>query len=272
MRTKTNKVQSLAEAASLVRSGDCLALGGMTLYRRPVAFVNALLRQPDGPRDLTLMCFTCGYESDLLIGAGRVRCVRTCYFGLEAFGLAPMFTQAANRGEIEIMEESEASLSFGLRATLAKVGFMPGRGWIGTDMLRLRPDVRTIQDPYSGEELVAFPAVRPDVAVIHALEADRAGNALIGRNQGVDIELALAAATVIITAETVVDALDRADIISPLATAVVHTPRGAWPTSCHPLYPLAGEELLSYVDACGRAAFDTYLQQRLVAEPGTSTP
>jgi len=260
-----NKVISMAEATSLVPNGATLALGGMTLYRRPAAFVFELLRQPAPARDLTLLCFTCSYESDLLVGAGLVKRVRTCYFGFEAFGLAPMFTQAANLGDIEIMEESEASLGFGLRAAIAEVGFMPGRGWIGTDMLKLRPDVRTIIDPYSGEELVAFPALRPDVAILHALEADRAGNAQLGRNLGVDQELALTAGKVVVTAERVVDRLERADVVAPLVTAVVEAPSGAWPTSCHPLYPMAGEEILEYLEACGREDFDGYLKQRLAA-------
>ena len=261
----TNKVMSLAEAAALVQPGQTLALGGMTLYRRPVAFVLELLRLPTPPRGLTLLGFTCSYEGDLLVGAGMVRRVRTCYFGFEAFGLAPMFTQAANLGDLEIMEESEASLTFGLKATMADVGFMPGRGWMGTDMLKLRPDVRTIRDPYSGEELVAFPAIHPDVAVLHALQADRAGNALLGKNLGVDQELALASGTVIVTAEEVVDALDTADIAAPLVTAVVSVPRGAWPTSCHPLYAVGGGEILAYLDACASESFDEYLQGRLAA-------
>ena len=263
-----NKVISMAEAASLVPTGATLALGGMTLYRRPAAFVYQLLRQPAPPRDLTLLCFTASYESDLLVGAGLVKRVRTCYFGFEAFGLAPMFTQAGNLGEIEIMEESEASLSFGLRAAISEVGFMPGRGWLGTDMLKLRPDVRTIIDPYSGEELVAFPALRPDIAVVHALEADRAGNAALGRNLGVDQELALAAGQVIVTTERVVDRLEHADVVAPLVTAVVEAPQGAWPTSCHPLYPMAGEEIMKYLEACGREDFDGYLKQRLLERHG----
>jgi glutaconate CoA-transferase subunit A len=261
----TDKVISLAEAAALVPAGSTLALGGMTLYRRPVALVLELLRRPEPPRGLTLMGFTCSYESDLLVGAGLVQRVRTCYFGFEAFGLAPMFTQAANLGDLEIMEESEASLTFGLKATLADVGFMPGRGWVGTDLLKLRPDVRTIRDPYSGEELAAFPAIHPDVAVLHAVRADRAGNALLNRNLGVDQELALAAGTVIVTAEEVVDALDAADIAAPVVTAVAHAPRGAWPTSCHPLYAVGGGEIMAYLEACGREGFDEYLQARLAA-------
>lgn len=242
---------TLDAAAALVPSGCTLALGGMTLYRRPVAFARALVRrfrQTGEPRDLTLLAFTAGLESDLLVGSGMVARVRSCYFGLEIFGLAPMFTYLANRGEIEVVEETEASLAFGLRAQMAGVGFMPGRGWIGTDLPRLRPDVCTIKDPYSGEELMAFPAIRPDVAVIHALRADPEGNAQIGQNKGVDEELFLAAGQVIITAEEIVPTLDRADVVAPLVRAVVSAPRGAAPTSCHPLYPLDGEALLQYTE------------------------
>lgn len=258
---------SLAEAAELVRPGDTLALGGMTLYRRPVAFVLALLARPEPPRGLTLLNFTSSYESDLLVGAGLVQRIRTCYFGMEGFGLAPMFTQAGNLGEIEIVEESEASLAFGLKATLADVGFMAGRGWVGTDLPRLRPDVKTIRDPYSGEELMAFPALRPDVAVIHALQVDAQGNVRLNRNLGIDPELALAARRVIITAEERVETLGEVDIVGPLVSAVALAPRGAWPTSCHPLYPMDGLEVLDYLDACGREAFEDYLAKRLMGAP-----
>lgn len=246
-----DKLISIQEAAENVKSGDMLALGGMTLYRRPVAFCVELVRRfqkHQNPQALTLFAFTAGYESDLLVGAGMIERVRSCYFGLEIFGLAPMFTYYANRGEIEIMEESEASLAFGLRAQMAGISFTPGRGWLGTDLPKLRPDVRTIIDPYQGEELIAFPAIKPDVAVIHALRADRDGNAQIGKNKGVDEELSLTAETVIVTTEEIVPELNEADLVAPLVDAVVHAPEGAAPTSCHPLYPLAGESILAYTE------------------------
>jgi glutaconate CoA-transferase subunit A len=251
---------SLSDAAALVQPGQTLALGGNMLYRRPVAFVYELLRQP--PTDLTLLCFTAGYESDLLVGAGCVRRTRTCYFGLEAFGLAPMFTQAAGDGSLQVIEETEASLAFGIRAQMAGVGFMPSTAWIGTDLLALRPDVKTITDPYSGEELVAFPAISCDVAVIHALVADRRGNARLNKNLGIDPELAAIAPQVIITAEEVVDTLTE-DVHIPgvMVTAVVHAPRGAWPTSCYPFYPIGGGELLRYVETCANGQFDHYLRR-----------
>lgn len=255
---------ALEEAAALVRDGDTLALGGMTLYRRPVAFVRALLRQKNPPRNLTLLCFTAGFESDLLVGAGLVKRVRTCYFGLEAFGMAPMFTQAAASGAIEVVEESEASLACGLRATLAGVSFMPSRAWLGSDMFQVRPDVKTIADPYTGRGVTAFPAIACDVAVIHALRADRRGNALLGGNLAVDVELALAAQRVIVTAEEVVEGrlTGPLDLSGIPVTAVAHAPRGAWPASCYPLYFVDGEELLRYAEACP-SGFGAYLQDFL---------
>lgn len=260
-----DKQLSLSQAAQWVNSSSLLALGGSTLYRRPLAFVRALLRrfrQTGEPRQLTLLAFTAGLESDLLVGAGLVSRVRTCYFGLEIFGLAPMFTYAAGHGSLEICEETEASLAFGLRAQMAGVGFMPGRGWLGTDLPKLRPDVRTVIDPYSGEELMAFPAIRPNLAVIHALRADVEGNAQIGQHHGVDIELALASERVIITAEEIVPALDKADIVAPFVHAVVPAPKGAWPTSCHPLYPLDGLALLAYTEQVSDPpSFEAYLSQ-----------
>jgi glutaconate CoA-transferase subunit A len=258
-----NKQISLAEAADTVRPGDVLALGGLMLYRRPVAFVRALLSRDPRPADLTLLTFTAAYETDLLIGAGMVSCIRACYTGLEIFGLAPMFTQAANRGALRIMEETEASLSSGIRAHLAGVSFMPGLAWLGTDLPNLRPDVRIIEDPYrAGEKVVVFPAITWDVAVLHALQADRRGNARLNDNVGIDVELSLGARDLIITTEEIVEHIERpVHIPGALVTAVVHAPRGAWPTSCYPLYPMAGGEILRYIEACNAGSFDAYLRE-----------
>ena len=258
---------SLSDAAALVHDGLTLALGGMTLYRRPVAFVRSLLRREPRPRDLTLLCFTAGYESDLLVGAGCVKTVRSVYFGLESFGLAPMFTEAANRGDVHVLEETEASLAMGIRAKTADVGFMPSRAWIGTDLPRLRPDVKTVIDPYSGEELMAFPAIACDVAVLHGLEGDADGNVKLNNNLGVDMELVYIADTVIVTVERRVEKCERsADglvIPSPGVSYIVHAPRGAAPTSCYPDYPVNGGEFLRYIDACNAGKFEEYIQTTL---------
>ncbi|HSR48242.1 MAG TPA: CoA-transferase [Anaerolineales bacterium] len=260
---RRDKRVSMPEAVGLIPGeGGVIALGGTTLYRRPMAFSLALRAQFLGagrPHGLTLLCFTAGLESDLLVGAGMVQRVRTCYFGLEAFGFAPAFTEAVHAGRLEVIEESEASLAMGIRARMAGIGFMPSAAWIGTDMPSLRPDVRTVIDPYSGEELMAFPAIGCDTAIIHALEADREGNAAIGRHWGLDHELSLVAETVIVTAERLVDRLEEADIVAPAVDAVVETPRGAWPTSCYPQYPLDGRSILAYQEAAGTPALDALL-------------
>jgi glutaconate CoA-transferase, subunit A len=141
---------------------------------------------------------------------------------------------------------------------------MPGRAWKGTDLPRLRPDVQTVIDPYSGEELMAFPAIKPDVAVIHALRADPHGNAQIGDNKGVDEELSLTAGKVIVTADEIVSELVKADLVAPLVHAVVQTTRGASPTSCHPLYPLDGEAVLAYSEQVSDPdSFQVYLEKLL---------
>jgi glutaconate CoA-transferase, subunit A len=250
-----DKLLTLAEAVQRLPAGPIrLALGGVTLYRRPMAFTLALLHhfESEGAGgQLELVCFTAGLESDILVGAGWVNRVRTCYFGLEIFGLAPHFTSAAAKGQLEIVDESETSLAAGLRATLAGVGFMPSRAWLGTDMPKVRPDVRTVIDPYSGQSLTAFPAVQVDVAVIHALEADRFGNAVIGANRGVDLELALAAGQVGVTADRIVSELEHGDLVGPVVDWVVEAPGGAWPTSCHPLYPMDGLAVLEYTETAG---------------------
>ncbi|NDJ78311.1 MAG: CoA transferase subunit A [Chloroflexi bacterium] len=252
----------MTEAVALVEPGHTLGLGGTLLYRRPVAFVYELLRQAAPPADLTLLSFTAGYASDLLVGAGNISRIQTCYFGLEVFGLAPMFTHRVNRGEVQVIEETEASLALGIRATLSGVGFIPSQAWIGTDMFQLRPDVRTVVDPYSGEELVAFPPVTCDVAVIHALVADRRGNARLNKNLGIDPELAAISRQTIITAEEVVETLtEDVHIPAVLVSGVVHAPRGAWPTSCYPHYPIDGEEVLRYIDACASEQFAEYVCQ-----------
>ncbi len=262
---------SLREAAAIVQDGSTLALGGMTLYRRPVAFVRELLRRDPHPHNLTLLAFTAGYAADLLVGAGTVTTVRSAYFGLEVFGLAPMFTHMANQGALTIREETEASLVMGLRAAVNGVGYLPSTAWQGTDLLHLRPDVKSVPDPYTGEQHTAFPAIPVDVAVIHALEADAMGNVAINNNLAIDQLLVYAANTVIVTAERAVERIEPAPhktvIPFPGIDVVAIAPKGAYPTSCYPLYPLDGHAFLHYTDTCTTPnAFSAYLAAWLDAD------
>ncbi|MGD8730796.1 MAG: CoA-transferase, partial [Anaerolineales bacterium] len=147
MSRSWDKRRSLEEALDfLPDSGFTLAFGGVTLYRRPMAAALALLQsytRTGTPTEITLMCITAGPESDILIQSGAISAVRTCYAGLEIFGLAPHFTQAVTNGSVHMIEETEASFAYGLRAALAGVGFMPSTAWQGTDLLKLRPDVKS---------------------------------------------------------------------------------------------------------------------------------
>jgi glutaconate CoA-transferase subunit A len=143
---------------------------------------------------------------------------------------------------------------------MAGIGFMPSRAWQGTDMLRVRPDVQSVVDPYTGQTLTAFPAIGCDVAVIHVLQADREGNCRLGGNPTIDAELASVARRVVITAEEVVERLDAPiDIPGLPVTAVIPLPGGARPTSCYPLYPIDGESILAYIAACNDGEFAAFV-------------
>lgn len=260
-------IVSLLDASQLIKDTTTLALGGMTLYRRPVGFVKALLQRQHRPQDLTLLNFTAGYESDLLVGANCVSTVRSVYFGLESFGLAPMFTQKAQTGEIRVLEETEASIVMGLRAQMSGIGFMPSQAWVGTDLPKLRPDVKIVIDPYTGETLTAFPAISIDVVVLHGLEADKEGNVLLNNNLGIDLELVYVADTVIVTVERIVERVERVVhgtvLPTPGADFIVHVPHGASPTSCFPDYPIDGQEIMRYIEACNANQFEVYLDNLL---------
>jgi glutaconate CoA-transferase subunit A len=262
---RTGKRTSLEDAVGHVRAGCAVALGGMTLYRRPVACALAIARA--GATGLTLIDYAASIEGDLLIGAGCVATVRSCYFGMDVLGLAPMHRQAAQAGTIHIVEETEATLALGLRAARARVDFMPARILAQTDVRAVRTDLQDVISPYSGESYVAVPAIVPDIAFIHALMADEAGNAVLGSDYGVDADLAAAARRTVVTAERIVETAEieqsGADVLGGFVDHVVHVPRGAWPTACHPLYETDLPLLADYVEACREGSFEAFVGDRL---------
>lgn len=261
-----DKRTTVEDAVSLIRNGDTVGIGGMTLYRRPMALIKEIIRQQK--KDLTLLAYTTTIEGDILVGAGCVGTVRTSYFGTEFMGLAPMFRKAAEKGTVRIREESEATILYGLRAALADTGFVPARGIIGTDFLKVRPDLKTIRCPYTDSEYVAIPACRPDVAIIHVLESDEEGNAILGGNYCMDWEISLAAPTTILSTERIVPsetiARQNADIVGYFVKAVAEAPGGARPTSCYPEYGVDVDFLMDYVEACRRGEFDRFLAERFL--------
>ena len=167
-----DKRTSLAAALSILRDGNSVAIGGMTLYRRPVAAALGIVAA--GRRDRELVTLTGAMETDLLIGAGCVRRLRSCYTGLEVAGFAPHFTRCAQDGTLDVVEETEYTLSYSTQAATMHLPFLPMRGALArTDLLKVRPDLVTFPCPITGETLIAVPALHIDVAIIHALRADR---------------------------------------------------------------------------------------------------
>lgn len=274
-RDHSNKRMTLADALGQVRSGDTIGIGGMTLYRKPMAFVRELARRR--VRDLTLVGMCSGFEAELLAAAGSLATLRTCYFGLEFLGLAPVLRRAVEQGRVKVVEETEYTIAVGLQAALMKVPYLPSRDCeVGTDFFRIRPDLKRAPCPVTGEELTWFPALAPRVALIHAPMADEHGHTWLGGQHCVDAQLAMAAEYTIVTAEKIVptDELKRAQggagLVSFMVDAVVEVPGGAHPTSCYPDYPLDVVHLTSYLRSARRGDAADYLE-RYVHGPASAS-
>lgn len=250
-----DKQRTLAEAVSLINDGDQLIIGGWTVIRKPMAAVYEMIRQ--GKRNLHLASGTPGTEADLLAGAGCVAISEQCYVGHEAFGHPYNFRRAVEQGpEHSGLIHDDCSLLTGwLRILAAAMGlpFMPTRTARGSDMLnpefdRLK-DFRAsnpklprlkytfIRDPFwEGSEIMLVPAVKPDVALIHAQEAAEDGTVRITGMPYGDRLVAMAAKTVIVTAERIVpperlrDTPELNTIPGMYVDVVVEVPFGAHPT------------------------------------------
>jgi glutaconate CoA-transferase, subunit A len=245
---------ALRDAIELVANGSVIALGGMTLYRRPVAAARALAQA--GRRNLTVVAFTAGIETDLLIGAGAVRRLRSCYVGLEFAGFAPNFTQAVASQQIEIVEETEYTLTYAVQAAAMQVPFLPMRDSLcATDIVAVRPDLKRFVCPVTGTPLLAVPALFVDVAFIHALAADRFGNACLPGQLALDPFLPAIAKATVLTCERIVETDELAQLPGGMrlpgigVTHIVVAPRGSAPCSCTPDYDLDVSAVLDYVDA-----------------------
>lgn len=255
---------SLAGMVEAVDDGATIALGGKTLHRAPMAFVRELVRA--GVDDLTLVGLANSMDVDLLCGSEQVAGVHYGYVGFEWLGLAPNFRAAAEAGTIDPYEGTCYSVATMLRAAKQGVPFLPLAGLDGSDLLETNPVFETIEDPFSREQTTAVRRVRPEIAVIHASEADAAGNA---RFDGADLTerlLARSAETVFVTAERLVDtatfeaAPDRTAIPGFLVDGVAEVPYGAHPLSMPGRYGYDTAHLQSYLDR-SPVAIDGYIEE-----------
>jgi len=254
---------SLEDAIStLVQDGDLVGIGGLSFWRKPMSACREIIKQ--SKNDLTICTFVGGIEVDMLVGAGCVSKVRASFVGMEIFGMAPHYRKAVESGKIKVSEESEASIALGLKSSYLKVPFMPLKGMIGTDILKVRDDVKQFEDPLgSGTQLMALPKIDLDVAILHVPYADEYGNGNIAGAVWMDDDMAKTAKRTIIICEKLVETEDirylpgKAQLPMQTTNAVVKVPYGAHPTSCYDRYTFDAKHIQNYL----KMEFEDYKQK-----------
>jgi glutaconate CoA-transferase, subunit A len=224
----------LAEAvADLVHDGDSVALEGFT-HLIPFAAGHEIVRQ--GRQELELIRMTPDVLYDQMIGMGVARKLVFSYAGNPGVGSLHRVRDAIEHAwprAIEIEEHSHAGMANRFVAGASRLPCALMRGYHGTDLTN-HTRVQTVVCPFTGEELVAVPALNPDVAIIHAQEADRAGNVQLWGIPGVQREAVLAARRSLVTVERLVDRLEPrpGGLIIPswVIDAVAEAPAGSQPS------------------------------------------
>ncbi len=253
-RSLREKVMTLDEAAALVPDGASVGIGGSTLSRTPMAMVWALIRA--GRRDLVCARGISSSEGELLFAAGASRRLITSWFSLGiVWGVSRIMRAYTESNRARFEEWSHMAMGLRFRAGAMGVPFLPMRSMLGSDVLAQLPDARVLDCPFTGEKLVLVPALNPDVALIHVQRCDAYGNAQIDGLPFLDLDLALAANRVILTAERIVsnDQIrrrpDRTKIPFFAVDAVVEVPFGCAPHECYGVYEPLFEHLNRYAAA-----------------------
>jgi glutaconate CoA-transferase subunit A len=231
----------LADAiARFVPDGASVALEGFT-HLIPFAAGHELIRQQR--RDLHLVRLTPDLVYDQLIGMCCARRLTFSWGGNPGVGSLHRLRDAVEHGwprPLELDEHSHAGLAAAYVAGAARLPFGVLRGYLDNDLARANPRIGRVACPFTGEVLAAVPAINPDVTILHAQRADRAGNVAIHGIVGAQREAALAARTLLVTVEEVVDALPPMAnaMVLPhwVVTAVVACPGGAYPSYAHGHY------------------------------------
>ena len=229
------EVVELREAvAGLVKNGDSVALEGFT-HLIPSAAAHEIIRQEK--EDLTLIRMTPDLVYDQLIGMGCARKLIFSWGGNPGVGSLHRFRDAVENGwpgPLELDEHSHAGMANRYVAGASNLPFGTLRGYVGTDLPKVTSTIASIKCPFTGEELMAVPALNPDVAIIHAQQADRRGNVAIWGITGIQKEAVLSAERAIVTVEEVVDSFEprQFQIVLPSVAvdAVAVVPHGAYPS------------------------------------------
>src|SRR5215204_2954372 len=220
--------------ADLVDNGDTVELEGCTQLI-PCAAAHEIIRQEK--RDLALVRMTPDLVYDQMIGMGTASKLIFSWGGNPGVGSLHRFRDAVENGwpaPLEIDEHSHAGMANRYVAGASNLPFAVLRGYVGTDLPEVTSTIKSIECPFTGEELMAVPALRPEVAIIHAQQADRRGNVAIWGITGIQKEAALSARRVIVTVEEVVEEFEPRPfgIVLPSVAvdAVAVEPRGAHPS------------------------------------------
>ena len=255
-KTPIDKTLPLTEVSSKLESGMTIGIGGWGSRRKPMALVKEILRSDI--TDLTVVAFG-GPDVGLLARAGRIRKLVYGFVSLDSIPLDPNFTRARERGEIpETSEYDEGMFVAGLRAGANRLSFQPIRAGLGSDVMAMNPDLKTVKSPYDDEEYVAVPGLRLDVSLIHLNRADAAGNGqYLGPDPYFDDLFAMAADTTIMSVEQIISTDDLTAKAPPqtllvpriFVNHVVEAPGGAHFTSCDPDYGRDEEFQKAYVAA-----------------------
>jgi glutaconate CoA-transferase subunit A len=237
------RITSLGEAiAATVRDGDTVALEGFT-HLIPHAAGHEIIRQ--GRKHLTLIRMTPDLVYDQLIGMGCVDKLVFSWGGNPGVGSLHRFRDAVENGwpqPLALEEHSHAAMANAYEAGAAGLPCAIFRGYIGGDLPKVNRKIKRVTCPFTGEELAAVPAHRPDVAIIHAQRADKAGNVMIEGVLGVQKEAVLAAKRSVVTVEEIVDELPARSlnaVVLPYWTVghVAEVPGGAFPSYAQGYYP-----------------------------------
>ncbi|MBK1782983.1 CoA transferase subunit A [Prauserella cavernicola] len=242
-RSTPDKTTTLREAvAAHVRDGDTVSLEGFT-HLIPTAAGHEIIRQ--GRRDLTLVRMTADIVTDQLLAAGCVRALVSSFVGNSSAGSLGELRRRVEHADPEPLEFEEYS-HYGMvcryLAGAQRLPFYPLHSYAGSDLPRVNPGIRTVTSPYAGERVHVVPPVNPDVTIVHAQRADRAGNTQIWGLTGVQAEAVFAARTAVVVVEEVVaDGVVRSDpnrtlIPAHAVDAVVECPRGAHPSFAQGYY------------------------------------
>lgn len=245
-------IMDLEAFAAAIPDGATIALpadyAGVSM-----AAARALIRR--GARRLNLICVpTSGLFVDLLIGAGCVESLQAAAITFGEFGSAPRFTKAFRDGTIRMLDATCPAIHAGLQASEKGVPFMPLRGIIGSDLLRVRPDWKVIDNPFGEDDpIVVLPAIRPDIALFHAPLADVDGNVWVGDRGEVQV-MAHAARAAYATVERIAETslLDDPKLVAGViqalyVEAVADVPGGAWPVGLWTGEPIDAEHMRLYM-------------------------